>query len=52
MKFLQTKGLEVSSESRMKELANNLDITPLQLYERLKGLQERGFKASLLITVF
>lgn len=36
--FLEKKGFKAASDTRMKEAATALDITPYQLYEKLKTL--------------
>jgi len=37
--YLEKKGYEATSQSRMKEIANTLDITPYELYDKLKMIQ-------------
>lgn len=36
--FLQKKGFDAKPQSRMREAADALDITPYELFERLNAL--------------
>lgn len=38
IKFLEKKGVKASADTRMKEAATELEITPYQLYEKLRTL--------------
>jgi len=39
LEFLKSKGFKASKDTRMKEAANALEITPYELFEKLKMIQ-------------